>query len=113
MLEAMLPIAHLAISTHRAGDEGPALRSRPLTLASFSSRCAVNARAGGCSSKAVIRGLGVPELVVTVRVDDALRRYRVRYVQHNALTSDFFGLPGVFKHNAQNLWTPTHSEGPF
>lgn len=30
MLEAMLPIAHLAISTHRAGDEGPA---PPLTAA--------------------------------------------------------------------------------
>jgi len=30
VLEAKLPIAHLAISTHRAGDEGPASPSRPL-----------------------------------------------------------------------------------
>ena len=36
MLEAKLPIAHLAISTHRAGDEGPA---SPLTAADARIQC--------------------------------------------------------------------------
>jgi len=36
VLEAKLPIAHLAISTHRAGDEGPA---SPLTAADARIQC--------------------------------------------------------------------------
>jgi len=36
VLEAKLPIAHLSISTHRAGDEGPA---SPLTAADARIQC--------------------------------------------------------------------------
>jgi hypothetical protein len=76
VLDAKLPIAHLAISTHRAGDEGPA---SPLAAADARIQCE-----------------------------------QTTISMFNTTRSQHFGLPALeFKHNARNLWTPTHSEGPF